>query len=113
MRGVPFKFRGKSIEDGRIVYGRHLLQFSGSGIWIGDELSAFNYQVCPDTVAQLIGYDVDGTEIYDDDMLEDFTGDSYVVFLSTRVEGVLSKGDFEITPVDIKVQKFKVVKKGE
>lgn len=58
----PIKFRGRDIR-GRILFGdiRH-----NNGVWFmfdGD----FWYEVDPDSVAQLVGYDKDGKEIYEGD----------------------------------------------
>ena len=56
-----YKFRGKSLETGKYVYGDlvHVL----TAVTVDDAL------VDKDTVAQFIGYDCKDREVYDDDKL--------------------------------------------
>ena len=56
------KFRGKT-RDGRIVFGDFIRL--GEEVCIGNIFC--NDKVLPGSVAQLIGYDKDGNEIYSDD----------------------------------------------
>lgn len=66
---IPIKFRGKSTETGKYVYGDFvhyvpLSTFPG----IVDE-DGFVHEVYPNSVAQLVGYDADGREVYEGDEL--------------------------------------------
>lgn len=65
----PIKFRGRDIR-GRILFGdiRH-----NNGVWFmfdGD----FWYEVDSDSIAQLVGVDKDGNEVYEDDLVTDKNG---------------------------------------
>ena len=59
----PIKFRGRRIDNGEYVYG-DLLTGGNEFAIINDTLRAM---VDPDTVAQLVGYDKDGKEVYEGD----------------------------------------------
>ena len=68
------KFRGKSKYSGKIIYGD--FSYYKDGVYIDDEA------VYEDSVAQLVGYDTNGKEVYEDDKLEnihnpDFTTTAY------------------------------------
>ena len=65
---IPYKFRGID-EDGNFHYG-DLVQCKISMIM--EENGAV--KVLPQSVAQLIGYDIDGKEIYEGDTLIDKDG---------------------------------------
>ena len=72
----PIKFRGRDIR-GRILFGdiRH-----NNGVWFmfdGD----FWYEVDSDSIAQLVGYDKDGNEIYEGDTVVSEYGDEIVARL--------------------------------
>ena len=105
MKGVPIKFRGKSVIGE--IYG-YFVTREGKPYIANDAGTLVS--VDEDTVSQLVGYDVDGKEIYEEDLLNDFAGDSYIVYCSTRVEDVLRDVDFEITPTEIRVYKLKLDK---
>lgn len=65
MKGIPKKFRGR--DKNGWLYGSYHVLNDGSAIII-DEGSCFTWsRVYPDSVAQLVGYDIDGNEIYEDD----------------------------------------------
>ena len=76
------KFRGKK-RDGDFVYGdlRHRVNVVGLrhrvnavGIWCRKNGQFGLYEVDPESVAQLIGYDKDGNEVYEGDALIDEEG---------------------------------------
>ena len=75
----PIKFRGRAttLEVGKMVYG-DLIQSGG-------EASIFDgthrFYVDPNTVAQLVGYDKDGREIYEGDKVVSEYGDSVIARL--------------------------------
>lgn len=60
------KFRGKSKITGEIIYG-DLSHYEG-GSYIDDEA------VYENSVAQFVGYDADGKEVYDGDELDNGDG---------------------------------------
>ena len=93
---VPIKFRGKLsrsaynvkiyppkiLNAGTVVYG-DLIHFR-DGVLIRTEYDyyenkAIEYFVDPDSVAQLVGYDDDGKELYENDTVVDENGDEYRV----------------------------------
>lgn len=55
------KFRGKSKYSDKIIFGDLNHSSDGESIFIDDEV------VYPESVAQLVGYDADGNEIYEGD----------------------------------------------
>ena len=65
MKGIPIKFRGIDKETGQYVYGRDIMQYSETDIWIGDRDLPKNYPV--KEVTQLVGYDDEGNEVYEGD----------------------------------------------
>lgn len=77
------KFRGRvpdsdKRDGGRIVYGSLVeYDFGIYKFWINPLVDNRNYPVEPDSVAQLIGYDVDGKEVYEGDTLIDILGNEY------------------------------------
>ena len=73
----PIKFRGRDIETGEYVYAE-LGQVSeeinpGYLTFLSDD--GF-YTVETDTVAQLVGYDANGNEVYEGDTLVSVTGET-------------------------------------
>lgn len=65
MKGIPIKFRGKSDITGKFIYGIGVKIKPDYAQIISD---GYCYEdVEKDSVAQLVGYDVDGNEIYEDD----------------------------------------------
>lgn len=62
MKGVPIKFRGKD-NRGRIIHGGYR-------------------NIDKDSLVQLVGYDVNHNEIYEDDELVDGDGNVYRVCLT-------------------------------
>ena len=62
------KFRGARVNTGELVYGD--LTHDGGHIYIDDK------RVNPDSVAQLVGTDNNGEEVYEgDELVESITGD--------------------------------------
>ncbi len=70
------KFRGKD-EKGKIRIGMGFVQgvvpYCGSRMDFINEDSVW-YSVYPESVAQLVGYDADGKEVYEGDILIDEDG---------------------------------------
>ncbi len=68
MKNVPIKFRGKRVDNGRLAYG-YYLPWGEYACGLVDD-----YGVCvaveADSLAQLIGYDADGCEVYEGDSVE-------------------------------------------
>lgn len=80
------KFRGVRMSDGETIYGYYYVRAGDAYI---DE-----WRVEPDTVAQLVGYDNDGEEVYEGDELKDcITGEivrAKIGFRQTDNLGLLS-----------------------
>lgn len=71
----PIKFRGRGIETGRVVHGYFFVDRCGQPCIATNRTAA--YEVDPDSVAQLVGYDKDGNEVYE--------GDIFVVPCGTEI----------------------------
>ena len=72
MKGVPIKFRGRDIISNEYLYGDYVSRDEGCAIRIHHQTSLFNmheYEIAVDSnsVAQLVGYDADGNEVYEGD----------------------------------------------
>lgn len=69
----PIKFRGRDIDTGEIIYGDfrkigiHAHIFKEADCYYEEEL----IEVVPDSVAQLVGYDANGDEVYEGDIVID------------------------------------------
>ena len=83
------KFRGRDIDTGEFVYAE-LGQVSAE---ISDEYLSFitddMHLVDADTITQLVGYDADGREVYEDDELVGANGFEF----KARFVGNLTDGD--------------------
>ena len=80
MQGVPIKFRGKD-EDGKYIYGDYVTRQDGCAIRFKEKktlIKIYVYEVTvkPETVAQLVGYDADGKEVYTGDRLLSLDNDT-------------------------------------
>lgn len=71
------KFRGRCIGSGTLVYGDLKHYF--------DDVFVNGWQVKPESVAQLVGYDCDGKEVYEGDVLILQNGIEYIAFLFDNV----------------------------
>ena len=69
----PINFRGKRVADGEFVYGGFT--------HVHPEFYVGGRQVKPDSVAQLVGYDSDGNEVYEGDKIVLQNGAEYVAKL--------------------------------
>ena len=90
------KFRGRDIETGRTVYGGYKVGRCGEPIIITNFTAA--YEVTPESVAQLIGIDANGREVYEGDEVVDKFGEKYLAQLTPTLRenhegagGVFSK----------------------
>lgn len=87
MKKIPIKFRGiEDIKDGKYVYGDYVTRATGCAIRVKTSANLFNlheYEVAvkPETVAQLIGYDVDDKEIYEGDTVFDADNNAVIAAL--------------------------------
>ena len=79
----PIKFRGKRIDNGKFVYGWLIRKSSRVGVHFNRHIAIFNEWdspinavfVEPESVAQLVGYDANGNEVYEGDALISVDGD--------------------------------------
>ena len=74
MKGVPVKFRAKPIIGDEFIFGDFVSRGDECAIRVKENNYLFNlheYEIAvkPDSVAQLVGYDADGKEVYEDDKL--------------------------------------------
>ncbi len=69
MKGIPIKFRGKCIDDGKIYYGLPLYDDEDRLSILELEDEDYTVDIYPDSLRQLVGFDADGNEVYEDDFL--------------------------------------------
>ena len=69
MKGVPIKFRGTTIVGDKFVYGNVIIGKGGLATIVNDD---GNFDVVLNTVVQLVGYDSEGTEVYEGDIIDEF-----------------------------------------
>lgn len=85
------KFRGRvpesdKIDGGKIVYGSLVEhRYERNRYWIYPLDGDCNYPVETETVAQLVGYDSNGNEVYEGDVLVDGDGDEVVAKLHSVI----------------------------
>ena len=78
----PIKFRGRHIATGgKMVYGNLLLLNSAAYIY---RAKSGVFEVDPNSIAQLVGYDKDGREVYEGDIIVDDIAE-YVAHLFANV----------------------------
>jgi len=112
MQGIPIKFRGKPISSSEsdYIYGDYVTIEGGCAIRVKIRANLFHiheYEIAvkPETVAQLVGYDANGKEVYEGDTVDAFFGTSekpshnFPAALSSNIEA----------PTDLD---FKFVKRG-
>ena len=79
----PIKFRGRNIDTGEVVFGD--LRIIGIRPHIFKEAQCYYdeelIEVDEDSVAQLVGYDCDGREVYEGDTIVLQNGAEYVAKL--------------------------------
>ena len=77
----PIKFRGRDVHTGEVIYGA--LRIIGINPHIYKEAHCYYeeelIEVDPDSVAQLVGYDANGKEVYEGDTVVDRKGRTWLV----------------------------------
>ena len=89
----PIKFRARGI-DGETYFGDvyHFKKVVGIHV-CGDG----TFEVIPESIAQLVGYDKDGNEVYEDDEVVDENGLTGTALLVSEVMG-RKNGQFWFVP---------------
>ena len=75
------KFRGRNIKTGEIHYGHYSEYPVGNGRishCITDK-NLDSWAVEPESVAQLVGYDADGNEVFEGDVIQTSDGKDYLI----------------------------------
>ena len=102
----PIKFRGHAIYDSlgrpvdKIVYGDLTQSEYAIEIWDnGWGCDADSYVVDPESVAQLVGFDRDGNEVYEGDIVTNFLGEEFTAEILDGV--VTSEGNIDDLRVEV------------
>ena len=84
----PIKFRGRVCDEnkaqsdqGKTVYGNCLFQYPNGTVALSHTIKLALTFVEPESVAQLVGFDADGNEVYEGDELVLQNGAEYVAKL--------------------------------
>ena len=78
------KFRGRDVDTGRMVYGCFIVGRCGEPCIATNRTAA--YEVEPNSVAQFVGHDSNGNEVYEGDKLTDSQGNTYIAKFDSVVE---------------------------
>lgn len=78
MKNVPIKFRWKD-KNGKTGYTTIEFDYGTLHMWTGIPYHGYHGEIVPDTLAQLIGYDADGNEVYEGDKIYDAEHDDTVI----------------------------------
>lgn len=104
------KFRGKRIDDGLLVFGNCLHQYPDGKVAISHVTKLALTFVDPDSVAQLVGYDKDGREVYEGDKLiripDKLFADGTEAVYSAVLFGAVKNPKNGVTKHDIEVCKL-------
>lgn len=98
-RNKKWQFRGKTFDD-EFVFG-DLLQ-DKIGTVIQDEFGD-TYRVIPSTVAQYVGIDSNGNDLYEDDIVLNSLCDEYKI---GKKQSFVTKDGFNILPYDTLASKL-------
>ena len=94
------KFRGISKCDNLPVFGD--LEHYNNQVYIDD------YVVYPESVAQFVGYDADGKEIYDGDKVHGISGTMVGHTFTARLAGVAQSTNgmyWGFSPEDVRIER--------
>jgi len=75
------KFRGRDVDTGRMVYGYFIVGRCGEPCIATNRTAA--YEVEPNSVAQLVGHDSNGNEVYEGDTLIHASGEEWIAALGS------------------------------
>ena len=104
MKNVPIKFRGTT-PDNELVFGKYLTCTHNSEgedtvLWIGDEDNGYHI-VMDDSIVQLVGYDAEGNEVYEGDVLVDWADEEYTATLTSCAVDSLGCG-IDVSVISLK-----------
>lgn len=90
----PIKFRGRT-KRGKLVHGdlRHMVETEGIGCLVASTrhyVTVGDIEVIPESVAQLVGVDSAGNEVYEGDILVDELEQEYTAEIYDRPEKIRS-----------------------
>lgn len=90
----PIKFRGRT-KRGKLVHGdlRHMVETEGIGCLVASTrhyVTVGDIEVDPESVAQLVGYDCDGREVYEGDVCLYPDGSEFTTAIFSHPETIKS-----------------------
>lgn len=83
---MTIKFRGRGLKDKKLYYGSYVHTMPQSSFPAIIDNDGFYIEVDPESIAQLVGYDSDDNEIYEDDELIDRAGHEWTAVLLPQAE---------------------------
>lgn len=110
----PIKFRGRDVHTGEYVFGFYTTGSDDkSFIIINSAQGQYLREVKFDSVAQLVGFDKDGKEVYEGDTLIDSEGYEYLVSLQGMVllQPLKKDGYVAHLPADLRTMLLDVAKR--
>ena len=94
---MTIKFRGRGLKDKKLYYGSYVHTMPQSSFPAIIDNGGFYNEVDPESVAQFVGYDADGKEVYEGDICHcEELGDCFIVLLGYSVPGYLPLNSKEI-----------------
>ncbi|MBR1645221.1 MAG: hypothetical protein IJ774_05835 [Selenomonadaceae bacterium] len=81
----PMKFRWRDYDDGRIRYAYFFLDFGGNPRIREGHIEDRGIALDSERLAQLVGYDCNGREVYEGDKIAIDGGKTFIAFLGSSV----------------------------
>ena len=82
---MKIKFRGRGLKDKKLYYGSYVQTMPQSSFPAILDNDGFYNEVDPESVAQFVGYDCNGDEVYEGDILENDSGGEFKASLKSII----------------------------